>query len=87
MKAITTTLSTAAVLTAAASASGCSLDACVMLCIAVSSGIAGMLVNDYGRAASDPARAPEAIRRTATEHRTAPAQVYASVIIFNTTCA
>jgi len=85
MKSLLPFLSSAAVLLTAVEASGCELDAAVIFSIAFVASLAGLFGADYGRAANNRPLPATPVRLNARRSRTSAG--FASVIIFETTCA
>ena len=85
MKTLLAFVSSAAVLLTAVVASGCALDAAVVFSIAFVSSLAGLFGADYGRTAKYRPRPSAPARLTVRRARTSAG--FASVIIFETTCA
>jgi len=85
MKTLLTFVSSAAVLLTAVVASGCDLDAAVVFSIAFVSSLAALFGADYGRTANNCPLTATPARLNVRRARTSAG--FASVIIFETTCA
>ena len=85
MKTLLTFVSSAAILLTAVIASGCDFDVPVVFSIAFVSSLAGLFGADYGRAAHHRSLTVTPSRLSARRARTSAG--FASVIVFETTCA
>ncbi len=85
MKALLTFFYSATGLTAAVVSSGCHLDAATLFSLTIASSLAGLCVSDYGRKSNHRTPVVPAARLAVRRPRTSAG--FASVIIFETTCA